>query len=93
MNNEEFARIEREAELEVFKEALEKLINTGRWMTDHWPEVVNETEGYPSYLPSFDEFVGDLMTWRDNVKEKTKPVSLTDAALNPESGQAWDVAQ
>jgi hypothetical protein len=33
------------------------------WPDGHDPDLDVMTEGYPDYLPSFDEFVNDLQAW------------------------------
>lgn len=50
------------------KQALERVVEAASNLRDAWEVAAEEDRpdgGYPSYLPSFDEFVLDLMAWRD----------------------------
>lgn len=53
-----------------WKAAQQKLIDAAAELNRVWEDIdsttVDETaDEYPNYLPSFDEFVIDLMKWRD----------------------------
>ncbi len=59
---------------EVFLMHLNDLVSAGYAMNHDWIEL--EGSGYPDYLPSFDEFLNDLMAWRDAFKAESKAIEV-----------------
>jgi hypothetical protein len=47
---------------------LSRFVETAFALNEAWNEVLDR--GYPRYLPSFDEFMSELLTWREVVTER-----------------------
>jgi hypothetical protein len=61
---------------------LDKLVDAAADLDRDWHPILNTryptvAHGYGFSLPSFDEFVHDLMTWRDAVRRHETPPTLT----------------
>jgi len=54
------------ADLDKFAVAAVKLSRT--WEKLDTDDTFTAGEGYPRYLPSFDEFASDAVSWRDSVE-------------------------
>jgi hypothetical protein len=54
-------------EADRFAEALENFVNAATAVLEQWDEDRVPAKAYPAYLPSFDEFVVDLIALRDAV--------------------------
>lgn len=49
--------------MEEFKKALAQFIAAAQKLDAAWPDDI--VLGYPEYLPSFDEFIGDMMEFQE----------------------------
>jgi hypothetical protein len=68
-------------DIAVFLTTLDRFARIGLELERAWPsgDAHEATvEGYPSYLPSFDQFANDLMEWRDAVAN----AAATDPAVD-----------
>lgn len=53
-----------DVEREAFRRRLGMFVQSARELSIQWEHYGHgDTAGYPAYLPSFDEFVYDLITW------------------------------
>lgn len=48
----------------TFEQARRDFIEIAHYLSAHWDHRAGD-QAYPTYLPSFDQFVSDLVTWRD----------------------------
>ncbi len=56
---------------EEFKAKLLQFVEAALELNRVWDANPNEyQEGYPTCLGSFDDFIGDLITWRDEIAKR-----------------------
>lgn len=60
--------VESSPEPSKMKEELEKAVDALREARDNWENTDEACDAYPSYLPSFDEFVMDFMEFVERVE-------------------------
>lgn len=50
-----------------FVKSLDAFIEAASNLANNWNHNSNVSENYPGYLPSFDEFYHDLLTWKEKI--------------------------
>ncbi len=57
----------------MLEKKLEAFVNAAKELNQAWEYQQQDgiESGYPKYLPSFDEFYCDLLTWLENAKAET----------------------
>jgi hypothetical protein len=66
-----------------FAEKMDDFAAAAEQMSIAWERLPDETmpnEGYPSHLPSFDEFVAEIFAWRDKVRARMIAEDIYDVS-------------